>query len=58
MKLKAVYFNEARVGSARTWHEVAVLVGEILDRHITMREILRYGSEGPAAFYVAMQGIE
>ena len=54
MKRKAVYLNGIHIGSAETWHEVAELVGEALDRHITMREVVRHGSEGPEGFYVEM----
>jgi hypothetical protein len=56
MTRKAVYLNRTRIGSASTWHEVAELVGERLDRHMTMREIVRHGSEGPGGFYIEMEG--
>jgi hypothetical protein len=55
MKSKAVYLNSARVGAARTWREVAELAGDVLDQHITTREIVRHGSEGPDGFYVEMK---
>jgi hypothetical protein len=55
MKPKAVYLNGKLVGTAGTWHEVATLVGKVLGRYLSMREIFRHGSEGPEGFYVEMQ---
>jgi hypothetical protein len=54
MKLKAVYLNGTPIGSAGTWHEVAELVGRILRRQVSMREIFRPGSEGSDGFYIRM----
>jgi len=54
MTRKAVYLNGKPIGSASTWHEVAELVGRVLRRHVSMREIFRHGSEGPGGFYIRM----
>jgi len=56
MKRKTVYLNDTPIGSARTWHEVAEVVGKFLGRYVAMREIIRYGSEGPDGFYIQMRG--
>ena len=56
MKQKTVYLNGTPIGSARTWQEVAELVTGVLHRDITMRDVVRRGSEGPDGFYVQMQG--
>jgi hypothetical protein len=55
MKRRVVYLNGTPVGSAETWHDVAVLIGRLLGRNVTLREILQHGSEGPDGFYVAME---
>ena len=55
MKEKPVFLNEARIGSARSWHDVAQLVGTLLDRQIGVKEIVQYGSEGPDGFHIRMQ---
>lgn len=52
---KVLYLNDVRIGSARTWHEVAELLTKQLRRTITAREAQRNGSEGPDGFYVRMQ---
>jgi hypothetical protein len=54
MRLKAVYLNGVRIGSAKTWHEAAKLVGEFLGRNIPVPEVVRDGSEGPDGFYVEL----
>jgi hypothetical protein len=56
MTRKAVFLNGKSIGSASTWHEVADLVGSVLRRRVSMREIFRHGSEGPDGFYVRMPG--
>jgi hypothetical protein len=56
MRLKTVYLNDVRVGSAVTWHEVAALLTELLRRPIGAREAQKMGSEGPDGFYVTSEG--
>ena len=51
---KTVYLNDVSVGSAGTWQDAAALIGRILRRHVTMREIFKRGSEGHDGFYVWM----
>jgi hypothetical protein len=53
MRRKTVYINDAPVGSAATWHEVAAILTERLRRHVTAREAQKMGSEGPDGFYIA-----
>ena len=55
-KHKAVFLNGTRIGAAHTWHDVAELVSESLDRRISAKAIVPYGSEGPRGFYVRMPG--
>lgn len=43
MKPKPVYFNNAAIGSASTWHEVAALLSKILRSSITVREAQNHG---------------
>jgi hypothetical protein len=52
MKRKTVYLNDTLIGAASTWHDVATLVGKVLGRHVSVREIFNLGSEGPDGFYV------
>ena len=54
MKRKTVYLNDAPIGSASTWHEVAAMLTSLLRRTITLRDVLDRGSEGPDRFYVRM----
>ena len=53
MKLKTVYLNGAAVGSARTWHEVAALLTDLLRIHVSARDAQTHGSEGPDGFFVS-----
>jgi len=55
MKRKTVHLNGVGVGSASTWHEVAMLVSKLLHRIITVREALENGSEGPDGFFITMR---
>ena len=55
MERRPLYLNGRRIGSATTWHEVAELVGEVLDRHITAEEITPHASEGPDGFFIEMR---
>jgi hypothetical protein len=56
MKPKPVYFNNAAIGTASTWHEVAALLSKILRSSVTVREAQNHGSEGPDGFYVKIRG--
>ena len=56
MKRKTVYLNGAPVGSAQTWHEVAVLLSELLRVHLSARDVQNSGNEGPNGFYVMLEG--
>jgi hypothetical protein len=56
LKLKTLYLSGVPVGSASTWHEVALLLTKLLRRKITMRDALDHGSEGPEGFYVNLPG--
>jgi len=53
-KRKPVYLNGAPIGSARTWHEAAMLISEIVGRSLTATEAIKCGSEGPDGFHVTM----
>ena len=55
MKRKAVYLNGKPIGFARTWYEVAALVGTSLGRDVGIRKIFSCGSEGPDGFYIEMR---
>jgi len=50
--MKSVVLNDALIGEARTWIEVAQLVSAALKRAVTHREALKHGSEGRDGFYV------
>jgi hypothetical protein len=54
MKPKPVYFNDAPIGSASTWHEVAALLSKVLRSSITVRDAQNHGSEGPDGFHVTI----
>jgi hypothetical protein len=55
MKRKNVYLNGVLVGSARTWHEVAILLARLLRRPVSAREAQDNASEGPDGFYATLQ---
>ena len=55
MKSKIVYLNDLAIGTARTWHEAAQLVGSLLKRAVTMREAQNHGNEGPEGFYISLR---
>jgi hypothetical protein len=50
--MKIVVLNDAPIGKARTWIEVAYIVSAALKRTVTPREALDHGSEGRDGFYV------
>ena len=52
LRMKSVVLNDALIGEARTWIEVAQLVSAALKRAVTQREALNHGSEGRDGFYV------
>jgi len=54
-KRKTVYLNSIPIGSAKTWHETAMLVGGAVGRSLTATEVIACGSEGPDGFYVTMR---
>lgn len=51
-KAKTLYLNDAPVGSATTWHEVAAFLTKLLRRPVGAREAQKMGSEGPDGFHV------
>jgi hypothetical protein len=52
MRRKTVYIDDVPVGSAATWHEVAVILTERLRRPVALRVAQKMGSEGPDGFYI------
>jgi hypothetical protein len=52
LRMKIVVLNDAPIGKARTWIEVAYIVSAALKRTVTPREALDHGSEGRDGFYV------
>ena len=54
-KSKTIFLNDAPIGSATTWLEVARLLTKTLRRGVSVREALDHGSEGPEGFYINME---
>jgi len=55
MRRKTVYLNDTPIGSASTWHEVALLISRLLRRKVSLRDVFNHGNEGPDGFYVTMR---
>ena len=53
IRSKVVYLDDAPIGAARTWHEVALLLSATLGRPISSRDAQALGNEGPDGFYVS-----
>ena len=53
IKRKIVYLDNAPIGAARTWQEVALLLSAALGRPVTSRDAQAIGNEGPDGFYMS-----